>query len=234
MRDGETDVVRALVEFAQGLSDERSVKAVFEALGDRCTELLGVTGVGVLVVEEGELTVITTNSELGDAVEGLEVDLREGPCVDSVRTGKPVFATDLDAATDAYPEFAPRAIAAGARSIHALPLTGRGEVIGSLDIVDRDPGELSPSALAAAQVLADVAVAYIFAVRINEEQTELASQLQKALDTRVTIEQAKGVLMERHGESLREAFDRLRRHARSNNVAVREVAADVVEGRLRV
>lgn len=234
MRDGETDVVRALVEFSQGLADKASVKAVFEALADRCTELLEVSGVGVLVVEEGELTVTTTNSELGDAVEGLEVELRQGPCVDSVRTGRAVFAPDLGAVTDDYPEFAPRAIEAGARSIHALPLTGRGEVVGSLNIVDSEAGELSASALAAAQVLADVAVAYIFAVRINEEQTELADQLQKALDTRVAIEQAKGVLVERHGESLREAFERLRRHARSNNVTVRQAAADVVEGRLRL
>ena len=234
MRDGDADVVGALVEFAQGLSDKGSVKAVFEALGDQCTELLRVTGVGVLVVEGAELAVATTNSDVGEKVEGLEVDLGEGPCVDSVRSGKPVFVPDLRDVLSDYPAFGPAALEAGARAIHALPMTGRGEVVGSLNIVDSEPGDLPATALATAQVLSDLAVAYIFAVRINEEQTELAGQLQNALDTRVVIEQAKGVLLERHGESLPEAFDRLRRHARSNSVTVRQVAADVVEGRLRL
>jgi GAF domain-containing protein len=226
-------VARALVGFAEGPADNRTVESVLQALGDYCTELLPVDSVGVLLLEDGDVSVATTNSPEGDAVEGLEVELGQGPCIDSIRTGYPVVVPDLAEAHDRYPAFAPRALDAGIRSIHALPMVGRGEVVGSLDVLCRTVTELSETELATAQMLADAAVSYIFTVRLHEESTKLAAQLQDALDNRVVIEQAKGILFERHGGSMGDAFDRLRAHARSHNETVRRVAEQVVERRLR-
>ena len=227
-------VADALVEFARGLGSYRTVHDVLGQLGDICTKHLPVEGVGVLLLDDRELMVATTNSEVGEKVERLEVELAEGPCVECVRTGHPVLVPDLREAVERYPKFAPRAIDAGAGAIFALPLTGRGEMLGSLNIVRKDPGEVPSVELSVAQMLADVSVAYIFAVRMHEEKSRLADQLQSALDSRVIIEQAKGVLAERHGENLDGAFERLRNEARRTNRKLRSVAFDVIENRLRI
>ena len=71
-------------------------------------------------------------------------------------------------------------------------------------------------------------------MRLHEDRGRLAEQLQHALDSRVVIEQAKGILAERHGIDMRAAFDRLRQHARTNQRAVRDVASDVVDGSVRL
>ncbi|MFP5321971.1 MAG: ANTAR domain-containing protein [Acidimicrobiia bacterium] len=228
------DTSNALVDFARALSDCSSVEAVLQRLSDHCAKLLPVTGVGVLLAEDGDLTVATTNSPEGEAVEALEAELGEGPCIDAVRAGAVVVVPDLAQAAERYPRFAPRAVELGVRSIHGLPLTGRGEMVGAVDIVNAEPLDLTAAQVAVAQMLADVAVSYIFAVRLHEESSRLASQLQRALDTRVVIEQAKGMLAERHGEPLPVAFERLRRQARSGNRTVRDVASGVVDGSVRL
>lgn len=225
-------IAHALVAFIGELTRQHTVEAVLNSLADYSLRILPAGGVGVLLLEEQQLTVATTNSEVGEVVEGLEVELEEGPCVECVRVGHPVLVPDLAAATDRYPRFVPRALEAGARAIHALPMTGHGELVGSLNIVSLEPVELSDTDLSTAQMLADIAVSYIFAVQLHEETSRLAGQLQNALDTRVLIEQAKGMLAERHAVSLGEAFDLLRRHARSNSTPVREIARRVVEEKL--
>jgi GAF domain-containing protein len=227
------DNAQVLVEFARALADCSSVDGVLGCLADHCTDLLPVTGVGVLLAADGDLTVATTNSPEGEAVEQLEADLGEGPCVHALRTGAVVVEPDLELARERYPRFVPRALDIGVRSIHALPLTGRGELVGVVDVIDREPLDLQAADVATAQMLADVAVSYILAVRLHEQSSRLATQLQQALDTRVVIEQAKGILAERHGEALPAAFERLRRQARSSNRTVRDVARDVIEGGLR-
>ena len=227
-------VAEALVDFAQGLGSYRTVDDVLGQLGDICTRYLPVDGVGVLLLDDRELTVATTNSEVGERVERLEVELGEGPCVECIRTGHPVLVPDLAKAVDRYPAFVPRALDAGAGAIFGLPLTGRGEMLGSLNIVRTEPGEVPSVELSIAQMLADVSVAYIFAVRMHIEKSRLADQLQSALDSRVIIEQAKGVLAERHRESLDAAFERLRREARGTSRKLRSVAFDVIEDRLEI
>ena len=233
-RDDDRYVAQALVEFARGLTENHSIEAVLQALGDFCTELLPVDGVGVLLLEDDDLTVATTNSPEGDAIEHLEVELGQGPCIESVRSGHPVLVPDLAHFRDRWPEFVPRAMDAGVGAIHALPLSGRGSTVGALDMLSRTPQELSSTELGTAQMLSDVAVSYIYTVRLHEETTQLASQLQNALDVRVVIEQAKGMLAERHGEDLPAAFERLRRQARSTNTTVRDVAEKVVLDRVRL
>ena len=223
----------ALVAFIGALTQDHTVEAVFRHLGDFCTELLPADGVGVLLLEEQSLTVATANSEVGDTVESLEVELQEGPCVECMRVGHPVLVPDLAAAADRYPRFVPRALEAGAGAVHALPMTGHGELVGSLNIISLGPTEMTETQLSTARMLADVAVSYIFAVRLHEEASKLAGQLQNALDTRVVIEQAKGMLAERHGESPGDAFNRLRAHARGRSTPVREIARQVVEERLQ-
>jgi len=234
MAGGGPDPQGVLVAFARDLGSCESAEAVLQHLGDRVCELLELGGVGVLLSDDGDLSVATTNSELGEVAERLEVELGQGPCIEALRAGAVVPVPDLQRSAERYPDFVPRALEAGIGSVHGIPLSGRGEMVGVLDLVHGTPRELTAADLAVAQMLADVAVSYIFSVRMHEQSSLLATQLQRALDTRVVIEQAKGILAERHGEPLPAAFERLRRRARSTSTPVRDIAAAVIAGELQL
>lgn len=222
----------ALAEYAQVIAGEHDVRDILEALGDHCTQLLPVHGVGVLLAEDDGLVVATANTEAGAVAEGAEVDLAEGPCVAAVRTGSQVLISDLADVRDEYPRFVPRALDAGIRAVYALPMTSRMEVVGALDVVATEPVVLSHAQLATAQALADVTMAYLANSRAREATSRLAAQLQHALDSRVVVEQAKGMLAERHGEAPQVAFERLRGHARRTRASVQVVAQQVIAGEL--
>ena len=228
------DLGRVLGEFATVMAGELDAADVLARLGDYCTELLPVKGVGVLLRAEDGLVIATANSEPGKTVEALEVELHEGPCTESVETGHQVLVPDLAAAVDRYPRFAPRALEAGVRSIHALPMTVRTDTMGSVDVIALEPLDLTAEQLGTAQVLADVAISYIANSWAFQKQSRLTEQLQYALDSRIVIEQAKGVLAERHGLTVSDAFERMRRHARNNHVKLKDVAAKIVAGDLTI
>lgn len=224
------DVASVLAGFAQLLAREHGVQDVLDTLGELCAELLPVDGIGVLLLVEGELEVASASNEEAAAIERLEAELCEGPCSVAARTGIQVLAPDLDEHVERWPTFVPAARSAGIRSVHALPMSVRGAVVGALDIVAETPVALSQEQLDVAQLLADVAIAYIVNTQLRDERTQLAEQLQQALDSRVVIEQAKGSLAERHGEPVEAAFERLRRHARDHNTKLRVVAEQVLRG----
>lgn len=232
---GPRDTATVLTEFSQIMVEQGSVGDILLRLGDYCTELMPVDGVGILLRNDGgALEVATANTPQGRAIEELEVELLEGPCTESMRSGIQVIEPDLALAEERYPRFVPRALDAGVRSVHALPMTVRTQPIGSMDLVASETRALSPGHLESAQMLADVAISYIIATRRLERSSALAGQLQHALDSRVVLEQAKGVLAERHGISVSQAFDALRKHARATQTKLHTVALEVVEGRAQL
>ena len=233
-----TDDVRpveaVLAEFVQIIGEEHDANDILRAVGNYCTELLPVHGIGVLLAADGQLSVATANTEEGEVVERLEVELGEGPCTRALETGVHVLCPDLREAVDDYPRFVPAAVDAGVHAIHALPMSNRLEVVGALDVISREPGALSAAHLSTAQMLADVTIAFLANTQVREEQHRRSTQLQHALDSRVVIEQAKGVLAERHDEPPSRAFERLRSHARRNRQSVRAVAQALLDGQLDV
>jgi transcriptional regulator with GAF, ATPase, and Fis domain len=152
-----------------------------------------------------------------------------GPCLDAFRSGDPVVNADLHANQERWPRFAEAAQATGFVSVHALPLRLRATVIGALNLFCSTPGTLSHADVRAGQALADVATIGILAQRSLHQAELLATQLQQALNSRVIIEQAKGVLAERRGITLDEAFEALRAHARNNNLRLSDLARDVAQ-----
>jgi len=227
------DLGAVLAEFAQLMVEERSPQLILERLGSYCTELLPVLGVGVLLrTAEGGLEAATSNTEVGAIVEKAEAELAEGPCTDALASGEQVLAPDLSQCAERWPRFVPIALDCGVRAIHGLPLTARGETLGSVDLVAGEVLHLTAVELSTAQMLADVTVAYLVNTRAFDEKSTLADQLQRALDSRIVIEQAKGVLSERRGITVSDAFERLRKHARSNGKKLHDVAGAVVNGEL--
>src|SRR5439155_24537584 len=142
-------------------------------------------------------------------VELFELQSQEGPCLDCYRSGEPVLNQHLGTIDGRWPNFTPVALEAGFRSVHALPMRLRGAVVGALNLFRIDAGPRDATDVLAAQALADVATIAILQHRAALEAQVVNEQLNYALNSRVLIEQAKGVLSERAGLDMEHAFERL-------------------------
>jgi GAF domain-containing protein len=163
-------------------------------------------------------------------MELLQLQSDEGPCLDCFQSAAPVSAADLAEAVDRWPSFVAAVAERGDfRSVHALPLRLRGRAIGALNLFRGEPGPLPELDLALAQALADVATIGILQERAIRRGEVLNDQLQLALNNRVAIEQAKGVLAQYGGIAPGAAFERLRRFARSRNLKLAELALRIVD-----
>ncbi len=223
-------LIQTLVELADNLVDDFDVVELLSLLADRCVELLGVSAAGVmLVAPEGEVRVVASSSEAMRVVELFELQADEGPCPDCCRSGEAVINEDLATAGGRWPRFAPMAMQAGFRSVQALPMRLRGSIVGALNLFSAEPGALTVADVAAGGALASVATIAVLQQRVAAESRLLNDQLTHALNNRVVIEQAKGVLAERTGLSMEAAFEALRHYARDHNLRLSDVARSVID-----
>ena len=227
-------LVETFVELADTLVDDFDVIDFLQILVERCVELLDIDAVGLLLSNQrGQLQLVASSNEHVRLLELFQLQSREGPCVDAFATGIRVGHPDLTAADSRWSQFAPAAIGAGFAAVDALPMRLRSEVIGALNIFRTGVGELTDSALYTAQALVDVATISLLQERSIRHQEMLTEQLQTALNSRVIIEQAKGLVAERLGVDMNGAFAALRGYARSRNLRLSDVARAVINGRTR-
>ena len=226
-------LARTLVELADTLVDDFDVVELLTRLADRCVDVLDVDAAGLmLVAADGDLRVMASSSETMRLLELFELQSHEGPCLDCYRTGQPVVNQDLATVNGRWPRFAAQALEAGFHSVHALPLRLRGTIIGALNLFHIEPGEMRPADVDAAQALADIATIAILQHRAVLETQHVNEQLHHALNSRVVIEQAKGMVAEREDLNMEQAFNLLRHHARNHNLRLADVASDVINGTL--
>lgn len=219
---------QTMVELADSLVEDFDVVELLTLLAHRCVDVLDVDAAGLMLASaDGELKVLASSSEEMRVLELFEAQADEGPCVDCYRSGQPVVNLDLGTADSRWPRFAPKAVAAGFRSVHAVPMRLRGQSIGALNLFRADLGQLGEPDVVASRALADVATISILQHRAAHDAQILNEQLTQALNTRIVIEQAKGVVAERAGIDMEEAFGRLRRHARRHNLRLTDVASAV-------
>jgi GAF domain-containing protein len=232
--DREQLLSRAFVSLADSLVADYDVIALLDQLVGHCAQLLAVDAVGLLLADaRHELRVVATSSEDAELMEMLQLQADEGPCLECYRTGGPVSVPDLVDAVERWPTFAVAAEQAGAfRSVHALPMRLRGEAIGALNLFHQVPGPLTAADLALAQALADVATIGILQERAIRRGEVLNEQLQSTLNSRVIIEQAKGVVAQLLGLGMDDAFGVLRNHARRYNQRLVDVARAAVDGEI--
>jgi GAF domain-containing protein len=229
----ESLLARTLVELADTLVADFDVIELLTLLTDGCIDVLDVSAAGIMLVAPvGDLRVMASSSEAMRVLELFELQSQEGPCLDSYHAGLPVLNQDLATANGRWPRFAAEALAAGFRSVHALPMRLRGTVIGVLNLFHSEPGHMRQADVTAAQAMADVATIAILHHRATLEAQVINEQLNHALNSRVVIEQAKGMLAERAGTDLEQAFLLLRNYARNHNLRLVDVAQDVIDGRL--
>jgi GAF domain-containing protein len=215
------------VELADTLVDDFDVVELLTLLSDRCVDVLDVAAAGIMLMSpDGDLRVMASSSEAMRVLEVFEEQSNEGPCPDCYRSGEPIVNQKLEAG-GRWPQFAPKAIEAGFQSVHALPMRLRGVTIGALNLFRVDAGEMRDADVIAAQAFADIATIAILQNRAAAHAQLVNEQLAQALNTRVVIEQAKGVVSERAGLDMEQAFARLRCHARNHNLLLADVANDV-------
>jgi GAF domain-containing protein len=226
----EIQLADVFVEMADTLVDDFDVIDFMHVLTERCVQLLDVSAAGLLLTDgQDKLQVVAASSERTRLLELFQLQTDQGPCVDCFRTGQPVSVADLPSA-GRWPRFTAAATAVGFAAVHALPMRLRTEVIGALNLFDASPGALDKGKLRIGQALADVASIGLLQQRAIRRRDVLTEQLQTALNSRVLIEQAKGVLAERLHLDVDEAFTVLRSGARRNNRRLSELAQAIIDG----
>ena len=218
-------LAETLVEVADTLVDDFDLIEFLGMLTARTSELFEVSAAGLLLVDQrGHLQMMAASDERSEMLELFQVQSDQGPCHDCFRQGQAVVDADLTLAAARWPAFAPRAVAAGYRAVHAFPLRLRQEVIGALNLFSTDVGRMTPADVRMVQAVADIATIGILQERAIHRGLVLTEQLQTALQSRIVIEQAKGALAQLHSCTLDEAFVRLRGYARSHNLRLGDVA----------
>ncbi|MDQ6840499.1 MAG: GAF and ANTAR domain-containing protein, partial [Actinomycetota bacterium] len=216
------------LKLADTLVDDFDIIDVLTTLSGRCVELLDAAATGVLLADtSGALQVMAASSEAANVLELFQVQNEEGPCLEAFRLGQAVAHEDLET-DNPWPRFAAKASGAGFASVHAFPMTVRGNVLGTLNLFMIEPGPLPAADVVIAQALAHAATLALLQDRVAEDRQRLTAQLQGALNSRITIEQAKGVISQMASIGTDEAFARLRSYARSHNAKLTDVAAGVV------
>jgi GAF domain-containing protein len=229
----ESDVVKSLVEMADTLVEDYDVVDMLTGVADRCVRLLGVSAAGVMLASPaGSLGLVASSSEAMRLLELFELQAQEGPCLDAFRTGEPVGHENLQAGAGQWPLFSAAALGAGFASALALPLQLREVTLGALNLLSASRAPMAEADLIVARAFADLAALSIAQHRASAEAQRLNEQLSSALTSRVVIEQAKGVIGERAGIGLADAFTRLRTYARNHNLRLTDVAQTAVDGTL--
>ncbi len=225
----EDDIVAAFVAMAGSLATGHDVNEMLTQLAADCARLLDVSAVGLLIADpRGALHVVAASSERVADLEAFQAQREQGPCHTCYLDGQAVNVPDLAAAAARWPEFAAVAAQAGVASVHAVPMRLRDAIVGALNLFGATPGPLKDEDLRLAQALADVATIALIQDRAATDKNLVNEQLQNALDSRVILEQAKGVLSYSGDLDMPAAYAALRQYARDHNIKLTELSRALV------
>jgi len=235
--DGEVDVdgdtARAYLETLEELTALLIEDASLEELLEHVLELTAravstSAAVSVTVVDDaGGYTTAARSSEDAELVDAVQYELVDGPCVEALESGEERYAPDFDE-DERWPAVAERAMELGFRCVVAVPLMVNGTVIGALNVFGAEADGLTSRDRELARRIAAPAASTLANARAFRRVNRLAGQLQEALESRIVIEQAKGVLMARESCDADAAFALLRKASQDTNRRLRDVASAVV------
>jgi len=223
-----------IAEFAPLLLSTYDVETVLGELTGDITAVLGLRGSGVTLARDGLMEFATAVPDDVAELERTQHLTQSGPCIDAFRSGQVVAVDDLTSEAERWPAYCEVAASLDIASVAGVPLSLADRSVGALNLCADGPREWESADLDAAKVMAAMATGFLINAAKLHQQTELTAQLQGALDSRVVIEQAKGIIASHSQVSVDAAFDRIRRHARDHQASVHDVAAAIVGLGLRV
>jgi GAF domain-containing protein len=231
----EDELFDTFATLADTLVDDFDVVDLLQTLVESCVRVLDIAAAGILLANpDGELEVVASSSEAARLVELMQLSAEAGPCIVSFTSGDVVSLPDITKSPSQWSRYRDSAIEQGFASVYAIPLRLRETTIGALNLLGDSVGTLGIRDVRIAKALADVATIGILHERALVESTIVRDQLAQALQSRVVIEQAKGVLSHTHDISTDEAFAVLRSYARSNRERLSDVARRVVSRELNI
>jgi len=228
----EAVLARTFVRLADTLAGDFDLVDFLHGLSTDSVEILRAEAAGVMLADaRGGLRLIASSDERMRLLELFELQDAQGPCLDAFSSGRAVQASAVDSRAR-WPSFATRASGEGFRIICAVPLRVRAHVIGALNLFRGSDEPFTGTEMEIAQAMAEMAAIGLIQERAMRERNLLAGQLQAALNGRVVIEQAKGMLAEYLAITVDDAFKLLRSYARDFNRKLSEVATDVVDRKI--
>ena len=227
--------LQTLSRFAVVLPGRYDLEAALTELTESLTSVLGLSGSGVTMADgSGRLRFVTAVSQASGDLERNQEQQQAGPCRDAFDTGEVVRVTDVRKESSRWPEFSATAARLSVAGVAGIPMRLADKVIGALNLYSSEAREWTDEDIAVAGVLADVATSYVVNASKLRQQEQLSEQLQQALESRVIIEQAKGITAQQKSVSVDDAYQMIRRHARNNNASLRVVAEAIVAVGLHV
>ena len=228
----EAALARVFVRLADTLASDFDIVDFLHGLSADAVEVLGAEAAGVMLADaRGGLRLIASSDERMRLLELFELQGAEGPCLDAFSTGRPLQA-NAESSSIRWPAFAQRATDSGFQMMCAVPLRLRTNVIGAMNLFRATDEPFTDDEMGIAQAMAEMASIGLIQEKALREHSLLTEQLQAALNSRVIIEQAKGMLCEYLKVTMVDAFELLRTYARDHNRKLSDVARDVVDRKL--
>lgn len=226
-RNSDTNhLATTLIDIGQMTTRGASIVNVFSVLTSKCIELLPIVAAGILLLDNSNsLHVIGSSSHAAKLLDLFQVQNDEGPCRDCCKLKEDVICDDLSS-DSRWPNFAILASEQNFSSVYAIPLQAQESVVGALNLFSTSP--LTNDQLQTAHSLADAATLVFLQADTQQDQMLVARKLRMAVEGRNAIEQAKGVLSERHGIAMMEAYWKLRDASIAQDMDIVELAKSVV------
>jgi GAF domain-containing protein len=225
----DVELAEAFVLLADSLRPGYDVVDTMDILVQASIRFTSATQAGILLADSaGVLHVVASSNERTSDMEEAQLGFDEGPCLDCISSGEPIEVADLALESARWPRFVARARESGFDAVHASPLRLRGHTFGAMNLFSVGPDAFSDRDAALAMGLTQVATISLVQHQTIHTQGTVNDQLQRALESRILIEQAKGVLAQRHGVPIDAAFALLRTHARASSSKLHDIAMGVV------
>ncbi|MGH3496243.1 MAG: GAF and ANTAR domain-containing protein [Nocardioidaceae bacterium] len=227
-------VVQELID-AEPAPAEPGTVGWLSRLCGAATRSLSSAGVGLtLMAGDGVRGVVAASDGVSRSLEELQFTVGEGPCMDAYGTRAAVLEPDLVEATERWPAYSAAAYEKGVRAVFAFPMQIGTARLGVLDVYRQEPGPLSQEAIGRVEAFADAAVANL----LDDQQAAAAGGAEAAatlaLQARLELYQAQGMVTVQLEIGLDEAMARLRAYAYAEDLSLSQVAADIVGRRLHL
>jgi GAF domain-containing protein len=214
------------------LSNIRLADVDIDTLLDKIAQLAkrtvsGASEVSVTLLQGDKAHTAAFTGELALNLDEMQYERGYGPCLDA-STGTASLSVPDTGSEQRWPDWADAAREAGAHSSLSIGLPVHEKVTGALNVYATKPHAFDDDAIAVAQTFAGFAAVGLANVHLYETQATLAGHMQKAMENRAVIEQAKGIIMGARHCTPDQAFAILTKLSQDTNRKLRDVAAALV------